>query len=240
MRMRLADLLRRLLAETEIERLRLSSVEPMDLSDGLLELMASSPRIARHVHAPLQTGSDAGAAADAAVVPGQALRGPRPEGACVDAGGGHRGRRDGGLSGRDARPSSRRAARFHREPRRSPTCTSSPTRSGRERPPRRCPGQVPVRERKQRNRVLRESGRGEKPGVPPEHDRKAPLGGDVSTGGVALSSNYLKVELARPREPNRLIEVEIGGVTAQGVREELPPPQDFNTVRHRATSIFGR
>ena len=57
-RMRLADLVRLLLAETEVERLRLSSVEPMDFSDDLLGLMAESPRIARHVHAPLQTGSD--------------------------------------------------------------------------------------------------------------------------------------------------------------------------------------
>jgi threonylcarbamoyladenosine tRNA methylthiotransferase MtaB len=56
--MRLAGLLRRLLDETEIERLRLSSVEPMDFSDDLLGLMAASPRIARHVHAPLQSGSD--------------------------------------------------------------------------------------------------------------------------------------------------------------------------------------
>src|SRR5580693_3979280 len=38
--MRLPDLLRRLLAETEIARLRLSSVEPMDFSDDLLGLMA--------------------------------------------------------------------------------------------------------------------------------------------------------------------------------------------------------
>src|SRR3954452_6768144 len=57
-RMRLADLIRLLLAETGVERLRLSSVEPMDFSDDLLGLMASSPRIARHVHAPLQSGSD--------------------------------------------------------------------------------------------------------------------------------------------------------------------------------------
>jgi threonylcarbamoyladenosine tRNA methylthiotransferase MtaB len=57
--MRLASLLKRLLAETGVERLRLSSVEPMDLSDDLLKLMAQSPRIARHVHAPLQSGSDA-------------------------------------------------------------------------------------------------------------------------------------------------------------------------------------
>jgi threonylcarbamoyladenosine tRNA methylthiotransferase MtaB len=55
---RLVDLIRRLLDETEVERLRLSSVEPMDWSDALLELVASSPRIAKHVHAPLQSGSD--------------------------------------------------------------------------------------------------------------------------------------------------------------------------------------
>ena len=55
--MRLTDLVRRFCCETDIERLRLSSVEPMDFSDELLELMASSPRIAQHVHAPLQSGS---------------------------------------------------------------------------------------------------------------------------------------------------------------------------------------
>ena len=30
----------------------------MDFSDDLLGLMAASPRIAAHVHAPLQSGSD--------------------------------------------------------------------------------------------------------------------------------------------------------------------------------------
>src|SRR6202040_3981010 len=50
--------IRRLLRETEIDRIRLSSIEPMDLSDDLLELMALSPRLAKHVHAPLQSGSD--------------------------------------------------------------------------------------------------------------------------------------------------------------------------------------
>src|SRR6202030_2694830 len=56
--LRLAGLLRLLLSETTVERLRLSSVEPMDFSDELLALMAESPRIAKHVHAPLQSGSD--------------------------------------------------------------------------------------------------------------------------------------------------------------------------------------
>src|ERR1700682_4403509 len=56
--MRLAGLIRRVLSETRIDRLRLSSVEPMDFSDELLGLMAESPRIAKHVHTPLQSGSD--------------------------------------------------------------------------------------------------------------------------------------------------------------------------------------
>src|SRR6202023_1810559 len=48
----------RLVAEAETARLRLSSVEPMDFSDDLLGRIADSPRIAKHVHAPLQSGSD--------------------------------------------------------------------------------------------------------------------------------------------------------------------------------------
>jgi threonylcarbamoyladenosine tRNA methylthiotransferase MtaB len=57
--LRLPDLLRRILNETAIERVRLSSVEPMDFSDDLLTLMSGTPRISKHVHAPLQSGSDA-------------------------------------------------------------------------------------------------------------------------------------------------------------------------------------
>ena len=52
------DLLRAILAETELEKLRISSVEPMDWSDELITLVASSPRIAKHAHVPLQSGSD--------------------------------------------------------------------------------------------------------------------------------------------------------------------------------------
>ncbi len=54
----LRQLVRTILDETPVERLRLSSVEPMDFSNALLDLMAASPRIAKHVHAPLQSGSD--------------------------------------------------------------------------------------------------------------------------------------------------------------------------------------
>jgi threonylcarbamoyladenosine tRNA methylthiotransferase MtaB len=53
------SLIRAILAETKLEKLRISSVEPMDWSDELIALMASSPRIAKHAHVPLQSGSDA-------------------------------------------------------------------------------------------------------------------------------------------------------------------------------------
>jgi threonylcarbamoyladenosine tRNA methylthiotransferase MtaB len=52
-------LLRAILAETQLEKLRISSVEPMDWTDELIAVVASSPRIARHAHVPLQSGSDA-------------------------------------------------------------------------------------------------------------------------------------------------------------------------------------
>jgi len=53
------DLLRAILAQTSIEKLRISSVEPMDWTDELIALAADSPRIAKHAHVPLQSGSDA-------------------------------------------------------------------------------------------------------------------------------------------------------------------------------------
>jgi threonylcarbamoyladenosine tRNA methylthiotransferase MtaB len=53
------DLIRAILAETQLEKLRISSVEPMDWSDDLISLVARSPRIAKHAHVPLQSGSDA-------------------------------------------------------------------------------------------------------------------------------------------------------------------------------------
>jgi threonylcarbamoyladenosine tRNA methylthiotransferase MtaB len=55
---RFANLLRYLLNRTDLSKLRISSVEPMDWSDEVIELVASEPRIAKHAHVPLQSGSD--------------------------------------------------------------------------------------------------------------------------------------------------------------------------------------
>jgi threonylcarbamoyladenosine tRNA methylthiotransferase MtaB len=55
---RFTALLASLLECTEIEKIRISSVEPMDWSDDLIALVAGSSRIAKHAHLPLQSGSD--------------------------------------------------------------------------------------------------------------------------------------------------------------------------------------
>ena len=52
-------LVQTILQKSSIEKLRISSVEPMDWSDELIGLMASSSRIAKHTHVPMQSGSDA-------------------------------------------------------------------------------------------------------------------------------------------------------------------------------------
>src|SRR5712692_6496618 len=52
------DLLRRILGETAVERLRISSIEPFDVTQDLVDLFASTDRIAQHFHMPLQSGSD--------------------------------------------------------------------------------------------------------------------------------------------------------------------------------------
>ncbi|HST12779.1 MAG TPA: MiaB/RimO family radical SAM methylthiotransferase [Terriglobales bacterium] len=56
---RLVHLVRAILEHTPLEKLRISSVEPMDWTDELIDLVATSPRIAKHAHVPMQSGSDA-------------------------------------------------------------------------------------------------------------------------------------------------------------------------------------
>src|SRR5437879_5757713 len=51
-------LIRTILRETRLEKLRISSVEPMDWTDELIALVTESPRIAKHAHVPMQSGSD--------------------------------------------------------------------------------------------------------------------------------------------------------------------------------------
>lgn len=54
----LAEVVRRILDETVLERLRFSSIEPQDVAEEFVAMVASSDRIAPHFHVPLQSGSD--------------------------------------------------------------------------------------------------------------------------------------------------------------------------------------
>jgi threonylcarbamoyladenosine tRNA methylthiotransferase MtaB len=54
----LSALLRRLLAETPIPRIRLSSLHPHEVSPEMIRLIGESPRLCRNVHLALQSGDD--------------------------------------------------------------------------------------------------------------------------------------------------------------------------------------
>ncbi len=54
----LAGVLRRLLEETEVQRLRMGSIESLEVDDDLIDVINSSPRVCPHLHLPLQSGSD--------------------------------------------------------------------------------------------------------------------------------------------------------------------------------------
>ena len=219
-KMRLAGLVKLLLDQTPVERLRLSSVEPMDFSDELLELMAASPRIAKHVHAPLQSGSDtvlrrmhrkyrprhyAGRLEKArACMPDAAI------GADVMV----------GFPGETEAEFEETFRFIDSLPFTYLHVFTYSARPGT--PAASAPSQVPVPVRKERNRRLRELA-----DIKNRAFRAGFVGSTLSTvtlgqGPMALSGNYLKVELLRDSPSNILRDVRIGSLTPQGLREFDP------------------
>lgn len=220
-RMRLADLVRLLLRETEVARLRLSSVEPMDFSDDLLELMASEPRIARHVHAPLQTGSDRILRlmhrkyrprhyADR-VLKARRLMPDAAIGADVMVG-------FPGETDADFEENRRFIAEMPFTYLHVFTYSERPGT-----PAAAAAGQVPMPLRKERNRILRELAAEKNAAFRGSMVGKRLSVVTLEEERAALSGNYLKVELAAPRPANLLIDVEIGGVGQTGLREVTSP-----------------
>ena len=227
--MRLADLLLAILRQTEVERLRLSSVEPMDFSGDLLELMASSNRIARHVHAPLQSGSD--------TVLRRMRRKYRP-----------RHYADRILRARSAMPDAAIGADVMVG---FPGETDEEFEQSRQfiaglpftylhvftysarpgTPAAEAPGQVPIPIRKERNRILRQLAADKNLAFRLSMVGKRLPVVTLDPPGSALSDNYLSVELARAEPQNRLLDVEIGSVTENGLREtEVPHPSAFRIL----------
>ena len=219
--MRLADLLRRLLAETDVERLRLSSVEPMDFSDDLLHLMAESPRIAAHVHAPLQSGCDRTLRrmhrkyrprhyADR-VQQARALMPDAAVGADVMVG-------FPGETAAEFEESRQFIAAMPFTYLHVFTYSERPGTPAAEEAV-----QVPLALRKERNRVLRELAAASNLGFRQRMVGRTLSAVTLAESGIALTGNYLKVGLAAPRQPNALIDVRIAGVTAAGLREGALP-----------------
>jgi threonylcarbamoyladenosine tRNA methylthiotransferase MtaB len=217
--MRLPDLLRRLLAETGIERLRLSSVEPMDFSDDLLGLMAETPRISKHVHAPLQSGSD--------TILRKMHRKYRP-----------RHYADRAMKARELMPDAAIGAdvmvgfpgetdALFEESRQfiqSMPFTYLHVFTYSERPgtpAATMPGAVPIRVRKDRNRILRDLASEKNLAF-----RETLLGREFTAvtldpPGLALTDNYIKATLDLPYTPNRLVRLRPRALTEQGVSAQL-------------------
>lgn len=55
----LTALLDQIIETTSIERIRLSSIEPVELKPGIINRVAACQRLCRHFHIPLQSGDDA-------------------------------------------------------------------------------------------------------------------------------------------------------------------------------------
>jgi len=188
----------------------------MDWSDDLLELVASSPRIAKHVHAPLQSGSDR--------VLRRMHRKYRPKhyedrllkarrlmpdaGIGADVMVGFPGETDAEFEESRAFIESLPFTYLHVF-----TYSERPGTPAAE-----SAQQVPIPLRKERNRVLRELS--ERKHL---EFRRSMIGHTLSAVTLtegALSSNFLKVELAAPRPANCLVDVRIGGVSGNGLREQ--------------------
>jgi threonylcarbamoyladenosine tRNA methylthiotransferase MtaB len=214
-RMRLADLLRLILRETEARRLRLSSVEPMDLSEELLELMASTERICRHVHAPLQSGADTvlkrmqrryrARHYEQRMRQAQALLPDAAFGADV-------------MTGFPGETDAEFRATCELIERLPFTYLHVFTYSARPGTPAAALPQTPAAVRKERTRVLR--GLGARKNLEFRGSQRGrTLSAVTLDNGTALTTNYVNVELGAPQLPGRLITVTLGETTSRGVAE---------------------
>jgi threonylcarbamoyladenosine tRNA methylthiotransferase MtaB len=234
---RLVTLIRAILDRTSLQKLRVSSVEPMDWSDELIELVAKSGRIAKHAHVPMQSGSDR--------VLRRMHRKYRPW---------HY--REKILKLRQAMPTAaigadtmvgfpgETDAEFD-ETRRMVeelpftylhvfTYSSRPGTPAAE-----LPGKVPVALARERNRVLRELASQKKAAFMQSLIGTVVEAITLQTGGAdfteALTSNYLKMKISGHHEANRWVDVKVEGVDGEmlvGSLVEIPAfPADTGGLR---------
>jgi threonylcarbamoyladenosine tRNA methylthiotransferase MtaB len=214
---RLVDLIRAILERTSLEKLRISSVEPMDWSDELIGLVAASGRIAKHAHVPMQSGSDA--------VLRRMHRRYRPW---------HY--REKILKIRKAMPEAaigadvmvgfpgETEAEFDETRRMIEelpftylhvfTYSARPGTPAAEQP-----GQVPVAVARERNRVLREIASGKKAAFMRSLVGTVVEAITLQSGGAefteALTDNYLKMKISGHHEANRWMDVKVEGMNGE-------------------------
>ena len=219
-RPRLADLLQLVLERTTVRRLRISSVEPMDWSDELLAVMASTERICRHVHAPLQSASDGvlkrmkrryrARHYEDRLLKAHALLPDAAFGADVMTG-------FPGETDAEFRETYDFIARLPF------TYLHVFTYSERPGTPAAGLAQLPIPIRKERTRLLRALGEAKSL----EFRRKLrgrTFSAVALPNGTALTTNYVSVELATPRVAGALIDVELGAANERGVAEAVLLP----------------
>ncbi len=220
--LRFVDLLKMILGETTLRRLRISSIEPMDWSEELLELVAAEPRIAKHVHLPLQSGSDAvlkrmfrkyrtrhyaGRLEIARrLMPAAAI------GADVMT----------GFPGETAAEFSETVRFIEQQP-----FTYLHVFTYSERPGTLAAIRddvVPMSVRRERTHALRDLSARKNLVFRRQMIGKTLPAVTLEEPGMALTTNFLKVEMTQPRESNQLIDLEIGGVSETGLRERTLLP----------------
>lgn len=219
---RFVDLIRAILSETSVQRLRISSVEPMDWTGELFELLAAEPRVARHVHLPLQSGSD--------TVLKRMFRKYRtrhyasrleiahkllPEAAIgADVMSGFPGETDSEFD---------ETVRFIEQ---QPfTYLHVFTYSERPGTTAACRDkQVPMSIRHERTRILRSLSERKNLEFRQRFVGRTLSAVTLEQRGVALATNFLRVEMAQLREPNRLINLEIDSLSDTGLKERALLP----------------
>ncbi len=217
---RLVHLVQRMLDETAVERIRLSSVEPMDFSDELLSLMAGSTRIARHVHAPLQSGSDTVLRRmhrkyrprhyEDRIRKAHALMPDAAIGADVMV----------GFPGETEEEFEQSRAFIEALPFTYLHVFTYSERPGTPAAESDC--QVPMPLRKERNRILRGLAARKNLEFRQSMVRRTLSAVTLDNGPLALTSNYLRVELASRREPNQIVDLRIGSCGDGTLREHNP------------------
>jgi threonylcarbamoyladenosine tRNA methylthiotransferase MtaB len=216
--LRFVDLLRSVLYETDVQRLRISSVEPMDWSADLLQFFADESRIARHIHMPLQSGSDAVLKRmfrkyrtrhyESRLQLAHQLMPDAAMGADVMT----------GFPGETDDEFEETYRFIQNQP-----FTYLHVFTYSERPGTAAashPGAVPLNVRHHRTNRLRELSDRKNLEFRRRMLGKTLPAVTLEQPAMALTTNFLKVELTHPRQPNQSIEVNIGRVTPTGLREQ--------------------